>query len=164
MGTKNSQAQRSVWIASDHAGFALKAEIQRLLPNFVWEDLGPIDPNDSVDYPDFAKKLGEEVARLNHGGENALGILICGSGIGMSIAANKISGIRAALVENPISAKLSREHNNANVLCLGSRFIAPEYGAEIAKVWLETPFSGEARHCLRLKKISELESLKGHSK
>jgi RpiB/LacA/LacB family sugar-phosphate isomerase len=152
------KGKRKIWIASDHAGFALKAEIQRLLPDYDWQDMGPIDSSSSVDYPDFANKLGAEVSRRNGNGEGALGILICGSGIGMSIAANKIGGIRAALVENPVSARLSREHNDANVLCLGSRFLAPEYGAEIAKIWLETPFSGEARHCLRVKKISELES------
>ncbi|MBU6376425.1 MAG: ribose 5-phosphate isomerase B [Bdellovibrionales bacterium] len=152
------ESARKIWIASDHAGFALKSAIQRLLPNYNWQDLGPIDPNSSVDYPDFARKLGQEISRRNGNGESALGILVCGSGIGMSIAANKISGIRAALVENPISARLSREHNDANVLCLGSRIVAPEYGAEIAKVWLETPFSNDPRHCLRVKKISELDA------
>ena len=74
------------------------------------------------------------------------GILICGSGIGMSIAANKISGIRAALVENPIAAAAFQRHNNANVLCLGSRFLATEYGSEITRAFLETPFSGDERH------------------
>lgn len=156
--TAAAKVARKIWIASDHAGFALKAEIQRLLPNYHWQDLGPIDPNSSVDYPDFARKLGQEISLRNGNGESALGILVCGSGIGMSIAANKIPGIRAALVENPISARLSREHNDANVLCLGSRFIAPEYGAEIAKVWLDTPFSNEPRHCLRVQKIAELDT------
>lgn len=151
--------KRKLWIASDHAGYAMKTAIQRLLPGYDWQDLGPINGDSSVDYPDFARKLGVEIARRNGDGEGALGILICGSGIGMSIAANKISGIRAALVENPVSARLSREHNDANVLCLGSRFVAPEYGAEIAKIWVETAFSGDARHCLRVKKISELESV-----
>jgi RpiB/LacA/LacB family sugar-phosphate isomerase len=152
------KSKRRIWIASDHAGFALKAEIQRLLPAYDWQDMGPIDAASSVDYPDFARKLGREVAHRNGNGESVLGILICGSGIGMSIAANKIAGIRAALIENPVSARLSREHNDANVLCLGSRILAPEYGAEIAKTWLETPFSGEPRHFMRVRKISELES------
>lgn len=158
MSSGKSTSLRKIWIASDHAGFAMKAAIQKLLPHYQWQDLGTIDPNNSVDYPDFAKKLGEEISHRNGKGESALGILICGSGIGMSIAANKIRGIRAALVENPLAARLSREHNDANILCLGSRFLAPEYGAEIAKAWLETPFSGEARHCLRVKKITDLES------
>ncbi|MEN9722032.1 MAG: hypothetical protein RJB38_18 [Pseudomonadota bacterium] len=158
MELPHQSQRRKIWIASDHAGFALKSEIQRLLLGYQWQDLGPIDPSGSVDYPDFAKTLGLEISRRNGNGEAALGILICGSGIGMSIAANKIPGIRAALVENPVSARLSREHNDANVLCLGSRFLAPEYGAEIARVWLETPFSGEKRHLLRVEKIRHLET------
>lgn len=153
----NHEVKRKIWIASDHAGFALKAAIQELLPHYDWQDLGPINGTDRVDYPDFAKKLSSEISQKNTEKES-LGILICGSGIGMSIAANKIAGIRAALVENPVSARLSREHNDANVLCLGSRFIAPEYGAEIAKVWLEASFSGDSRHCLRIKKISAIEN------
>ncbi len=75
----------------------------------------------------------------------------------MSIAANKVAGVRAAVVENPVAARLSREHNDANVLCLGSRFVAPEYGAEIVQIWLDTPFSGDERHANRIKKIAELE-------
>ncbi len=142
-----------VVIASDHAGYELKAAIQKLLPDWKWLDLGPLN-GDRVDYPDFAQKLAERVSK----GEFSQGILVCGSGIGMSIAANKVAGIRAAVVENPVAARLSREHNDANVLCLGSRFIAPEYGAEIARVWLETPFSGDARHSARVKKITQLET------
>jgi ribose 5-phosphate isomerase B len=139
-------------IASDHAGVALKAEIQKALPDFPWRDLGPVG-NGRVDYPDFAQKLAEEISS----GKASMGVLICGSGIGMSIAANKVKGVRAAVVENPVAARLSREHNDANVICLGSRFIAPEYGAEIVKIWLETPFSGDERHQLRISKISKLE-------
>jgi ribose 5-phosphate isomerase B len=85
-----------------------------------------------------------------------LGILICGSGIGMCIAANKIKGVSAALVENPVSARLAREHNDSNVLCLGARILAPEYAAEIARVWLETPFSTDPRHAHRVNKIKSL--------
>lgn len=96
-------------------------------------------------------------ARMTAEGTESRGILICGSGIGMSISANKIPGVRAALVENPVSARLSREHNDANVLCLGSRFIAPEYGAEIAKIWLETPYSGDERHEVRVKRSPALK-------
>ncbi len=145
-----------ILIASDHAGFELKQAIKSLLKQHTWIDLGPINGSDTVDYPDFAETLGRKIAN----GEAARGILICGSGIGMSIAANKISGIRAALVENPVSARLSREHNDANVLCLGSRFVAPAYGAEIAMTWLETPFSGAPRHCQRVEKIAALDHLR----
>ncbi len=150
-----------IYIASDHAGVALKAAIQKLLPGYDWQDLGPIDGNHKVDYPDMAEAVGLKMAAA---GSDARGILICGSGIGMSISANKIPGVRAALVENPVSARLSREHNDANVLCLGSRFIAPEYGAEIAKIWLETPFSEDERHDVRVKKIANMEKKNGGSK
>jgi ribose 5-phosphate isomerase B len=147
------KSTQRILIASDHAGVSFKAELKKLLPEWEWNDLGPNDSS-RVDYPDFAQLLGSKVAT----GEAAFGILICGSGIGMSIAANKISGVRAALVENPISARLSREHNDANVLCLGSRLVAPEYGAEIIKVWLKTPFSQDPRHLQRIEKIRALET------
>lgn len=149
---KGPASRPTVYIASDHAGFALKYAIQRALGDWEWKDLGT-RTTESVDYPDFAATLARKVAE----DRGSLGILICGSGIGMSIAANKIHGIRAAVVENPVSARLSREHNGANVLCLGSRFLAPEYAAEIAKVWLETPCAPEARHQIRIQKISRLE-------
>lgn len=148
--TKSTQ---KIFIASDHAGVLFKAELMKLLPEWQWEDLGPNDTS-RVDYPDYAQLLGSKVAA----DKTRFGILICGSGIGMSIAANKISGVRAALVENPISARLSREHNDANVLCLGARLIAPEYGAEIVKVWLNTPFSQDPRHLQRINKIRGLET------
>ncbi|HLE01829.1 MAG TPA: ribose 5-phosphate isomerase B [Bdellovibrionota bacterium] len=144
--------KKLIAIASDHAGFEMKAAIQKTLRDWKWRDLGPLN-DDRVDYPDFAAKLGKSVAN----GQVERGILICGSGIGMSIAANKIPGIRAAVVENPSAARLSREHNDANVLCLGSRFLAPAYGAEIARAWLEAGFSDDARHRNRIKKIHALE-------
>ncbi len=155
MGSSSLSSQR-VLIASDHAGFALKAAIQKALPDLKWEDLGPPDTG-RVDYPDFAEKLARKVAA----GEATRGVLICGSGIGMSIAANKVAGIRAALVENPVAARLSRQHNDANVLCLGSRFLAPEYGAEIVQVWIDTPYSSQgegARHQARIDKMTALDS------
>jgi ribose 5-phosphate isomerase B len=124
------------------------------LPDWVWDDLGPIDLG-KVDYPDYATLLANRIIS----GDALQGILICGSGIGMCISANKIAGIRAAVVENPVSARLSREHNDANVLCLGSRFLAPEYGTEIARIWLETAFSQDPRHLKRIKKIQALETL-----
>ena len=145
---------KNILIASDHAGVELKAAIQKALPGWKWIDLGPLNASERVDYPDYAEILGQKIAA----GEAVQGILICGSGIGMCIAANKIPGIRAAVVENPVAARLSREHNDANVLCLGSRFIAAEYGADIAKTWLETPFSNEPRHQARVQKLSALDN------
>ncbi len=145
-------AKKLVLIASDHAGVELKKLLQKALPDWEWLDLGPIDTA-RVDYPDFARLLSTKIVS----GEAREGVLVCGSGIGMSIAANKIAGIRAAVVENPVAARLSREHNHANVLCLGSRFIAPEYGAEIVRIWLETPWSHDGRHEARVQKITELE-------
>jgi len=143
---------KRILIASDHAGFALKSELKNLLSEWDWDDLGPLD-HSKVDYPDYAQRLGKKIVS----GEAQQGILICGSGIGMSMAANKIDGIRAALVENPVAARLSREHNDANVLCLGARFIAAEYGAEIVSVWLNTPFSQDPRHIRRVEKLHGLE-------
>jgi ribose 5-phosphate isomerase B len=143
---------KKVLIASDHAGVQLKTDIQKGLPAWEWVDLGPQDKS-RVDYPDFAEKLAKQIIA----GAASQGILICGSGIGMSIAANKITGIRAALVENPIAAKLSKEHNDANILCLGARFLACEYGIEIVEAFLNSSFSGEERHLKRVRKISELE-------
>ncbi|MEO5971213.1 MAG: ribose 5-phosphate isomerase B [Bdellovibrionia bacterium] len=145
-------SDKSVLIASDHAGVELKAQLIKRLSAWEWVDLGPLDSS-RVDYPDYAEKLTERIAS----GQARRGILICGSGIGMSIAANKVKGIRAALVENPIAARLSREHNDSNVLCLGSRFVAPEYGSEIAEEWLKAEFSQDARHQGRLKKITAIE-------
>ncbi len=143
---------KTVLIASDHAGVALKSAIQKSLAGWKWIDLGPSDSS-RVDYPDFAEKLCKQITD----GVASQGILICGSGIGMSIAANKMPGIRAALVENPIAAQLSREHNNANVLCIGARFIASEYGSEITRAFLEATFGGDERHAKRVQKINALE-------
>jgi len=146
-------SSKRVLIASDHAGPEFKATLQKLLPEWEWEDLGPSN-SDRVDYPDYAECLSEKVSS----GESSQGVLICGSGIGMCIAANKFPGVRAAVAENAIAAKLSREHNDANVLCLGARFMTPEQGAEIVRVWLETPFSNDPRHQARIKKITDLEA------
>jgi ribose 5-phosphate isomerase B len=141
---------KTVLIASDHAGVELKSALQQLVEDLDWKDLGPIRPEPSVDYPDFAKLLCQAIEK----GEAPLGVLICGSGIGMSIAANRHPGIRAALVENPISAKLAREHNHANVLCLGARFVAPHYAAEMIKAWILAEPSKEPRHLNRILKLS----------
>lgn len=144
---------RKVLIASDHAGAELKSAIIRLLRDYSWQDLGPSTEQGRVDYPDYAEELSRGILK----GHAARGVLICGSGIGMCITANKFPGIRAALVENPTAARLAREHNDSNVLCLGARFLAPEYAAEIVRIWLVTEFSSEGRHQARVQKISALE-------
>ena len=141
-----------VLIASDHAAVDLKTKIQKFLPQWRWTDLGPAT-DARVDYPDYAEKLAQEISA----GRSKLGVLICGSGIGMSIAANKFTGVRAAVVESVTSAKLSKEHNNANVLCLGARIVDEKSALEIVRVWLETPFSGDERHTKRIQKITDLE-------
>jgi RpiB/LacA/LacB family sugar-phosphate isomerase len=149
--------KRRVLIASDHAGLALKAELLKAFPGIEWKDLGP-ESGERVDYPDFAERLCE---RLLHG-DASEGVLVCGSGIGMAIAANKMPGIRAAVVENPVAARLAREHNHANVLCLGARFVAPEYGAELVRAWLEAlPSTPGSRHAARVAKIDRLEKKYG---
>jgi len=148
-------------IGNDQGGYDLKEKIKdRLFLHKTKKefkitavyDYGCLCP-DPVDYPDFAEPVARQISR----GFADLGILICGSGIGMSIAANKLPGIRAAVCDNPVSARLAREHNDANILCLGARFVAPEYAQEIVKVFLTTKFSNEERHKRRIKKISQLE-------
>ncbi len=140
-------------IASDHAGFFGKEEIKQTLKTRKIEivDCGP-DSDDPVDYPDYAQKVACLVSRE----EVSAGILVCGTGIGMSMAANKVPGIRAALATTPEMAKLSRAHNDANILCLGGRTIQPKTRAAIVEAWLDHPFEG-GRHERRVKKISEIE-------
>jgi len=140
-------------IGSDHAGYELKEKLKEFLKEnkYHFEDFGT-DSTDATDYPEFAKKVAEAVL-----GGFEFGILICGSGIGMSIAANKFPGIRAAFCMNHELAKASREHNNANVLTLGARFIEEAEAKKTVKAFLETKFSGEERHIKRLKKLAELE-------
>ena len=140
-------------IASDHAGIDLKAAITKKVVDSQFQDLGPAT-TDSVDYPDYAEK----VASLVSSGTVRRAILICGSGIGMSIAANKFPGVRAALVHNVETARLSRMHNDANILCLGARFLDETYALEIVQVWLSTEFSHEPRHAGRVGKIKQLEA------
>lgn len=135
-------------IAADHAGFCLKEDIKKAFPQYEWQDFGAFS-EDPVDYPDTGFPAAQAVAT----GECEKGILICGSGIGMSIVANKVSGIRAALCNTPEIAKLSRLHNDANVLVLAGRFTPAPMAMEIIQVWLETPFEG-GRHKRRLDKIS----------
>lgn len=142
-----------VAISSDHGGNNLRREIMELLDELQiqYEDFGP-QTTDSVDYPDFAKPVAEGVAS----GEFERGILICGTGIGMSIAANKVKGIRCALVHDVFSAKATRNHNDSNILAMGERVIGPGLAREIVSTWLNTDFEG-GRHTRRVEKISELE-------
>lgn len=142
-----------VAISSDHGGNNLRKEIIELLEelNIEYEDFGP-KSSDSVDYPDYAMPVAEGVAS----GKFDRGILICGTGIGMSIVANKVKGIRCALVHDVFSAKATRCHNNSNVLAMGERVIGPGLAREIVKTWLSTDFEG-GRHERRVNKIAELE-------
>ncbi len=143
-------------LGSDHAGFEYKERLKKLLDEIKkpYQDFGTISP-DSVDYPDIAHLVSKAISS----GKYQLGILICGTGIGMSIAANKHKGIRAAACESAASAKLSREHNDANILCLGARICSWETAIEIVKTFLTTPFSGGERHLRRIEKIYSLTSL-----
>lgn len=141
-------------VGADHAGYALKEEIKRTLQGLGLpvEDVGT-DSTDSVDYPDFAERAARGVAA----GRFDRGILVCGTGIGMAIAANKVPGVRAATVTDTEMARLSREHNDANVLALGGRLLDRRRALEIVRIFLETPFAGD-RHQRRVDKIRQLEA------
>ena len=140
-------------IAADHAGFEEKEKIKKNLDKLgvEYEDMGTYSL-DSVDYPDYARKVGEAVAA----GAYDKGILVCGSGTGMAIAANKVPGIRAAVAWNEEIARLSRQHNDANVLALAARYIPDAEQEKIVKTWLETSFEG-GRHERRVEKIEQIE-------
>ena len=140
-------------IGADHAGFELKEKIkQRLVQQGIEvRDEGTVS-SESVDYPDFARKVGEEVAAR----QVDYGVLVCGSGIGMSIAANKVPGVRAANVTTEYEAQMSREHNDANVLAVGARILKDDEAFAIVDKWLHTPFAG-GRHQRRVDKIMEIE-------
>lgn len=141
-------------IASDHAGYNEKEAIKQQLTQMgvVYEDLGTDSPNVSVDYPDFAQRVGQAVVS----GEAERGILVCGTGIGVSIAANKIPGVRAALVWNAETAKLARTHNDANIVTIGGRTTPLETIHEIVESYLTNEFEG-GRHARRVEKIAEME-------
>ena len=143
-----------VALASDHGGVNIRKEIANLLQELKIEyvDFG-CECDTSVDYPDYALPVAEKVAS----GEFDRGILICGTGIGMSIAANKVKGIRAALVHDTFSAKATRAHNDTNILTMGERVIGPGLAREIAQVWLTEEFEG-GRHATRLGKITDIEN------
>lgn len=142
-----------VALGADHAGFELKNALKRVLDGLgvAYDDLGT-SSSDSVDYPDYAQAVGQGVVD----GRFDRGILVCGSGIGMSIAANKVRGVRAAVVTEVESARLSRAHNDANVIALGARLTTEADAAEIVRTFLQTEFQG-GRHAERLEKIHDLE-------
>ena len=143
-----------IFIGSDHGGLEMKEELVKVLAsrNQPVKDCGTTN-GASVDYPDFAEKVAGAVSR----GEAELGILVCGTGIGMSIVANKFPGVRAALATDEFMAQMAKEHNNANILVLGGRVLSVELATKMVNVWLDTAYEG-GRHQLRLDKISQVEA------
>ncbi len=144
----------TIAVGSDHRGFPLKQAVMPLIEGLGYRclDMG-CHSNDSVDYPDVAEKVARAVAD----GEAGYGILVCGTGIGMSIAANKVPGVRAALCPDPLSAEMARQHNDSNVLCMGGTMIGEWLAQEIVRAYLSTEFEG-GRHIRRLEKIRRLEN------
>lgn len=152
----------TVYIACDHAGLDLKLKVITSLPDVQWKDMGTHNA-DSVDYPDYANKVCQELVKVELQNQKsgvqdslqgpAMGVLICGSGQGMAIRANRFSQIRAALCWNEDIARLSREHNNANVIALSARFSSPDSAIKMIQTFLKTPFEG-GRHQKRVEKLS----------
>lgn len=142
-----------IYLGADHAGFNLKEEIKEYLKElgYDFEDLGNLKVDSQDDYPEFALKVARKVAETNE-----KGILICGTGLGMCLAANRIKGVRAAVCWDDFTALQSREHLDANILCLGGKVIDSETAKKVIRTWLETEFSKEERHIRRLNKIKEL--------
>jgi ribose 5-phosphate isomerase B len=142
-----------VALASDHAGYAEKERLKPLLKELgvEFEDLGTAS-EESVDYPDYARKVAEAVAQ----GRAAQGVLVCGSGTGMAIAANKVPGVRAAVAWSEETARLARQHNDANVLAIGARTTPEDLIPQIVGAWFTTPFDG-GRHAARVEKIKQIE-------
>ena len=140
-------------LASDHAGYAEKERLKTVLTDLgvEFDDMGPAS-EESVDYPDYARKVAEQVA----GGGAEQGLLVCGSGTGMAITANKVPGVRAAVAWSEETARLARQHNDANVLALGARTTPPAEIPKIVRAWFSADFEG-GRHAARVAKISELE-------
>lgn len=142
-------------LAADHNGFDLKKEISDQLENEGHEviDVGPHSHDPLDDYPDYAKKLADSVSR----GESLRGIMICGSGVGASVASNKVKGIRAAVCHDIYSAHQGVEHDDMNVLCLGSRIVGGEVARELVKAFITAEYTGEERHQRRLDKVLDME-------
>ncbi len=145
--------KKLIFLGSDHAGFKEKEKLQKYLQDagLAVTDLGTFT-EESCDYPDIAREVGEKVKEH----EGSLGILLCGTGIGMSIAANKLSDIRAAMVTDENMAEMSRKHNNANVLCMGAKISSPEMIVKMADKFLQTSFDAEERHVRRVQKMNEM--------
>lgn len=139
-------------VGSDHAGFELKNQLIRHLQDQGYEvkDYGTYS-EESCDYPDYAKPVAHAVAN----GEATMGLLVCGTGIGMSLAANKVKGIRAAVLSDEFSAEATRSHNDANILCLGARVVDEEKAVKLLDIFLDTPFSNEEKHCRRISKLED---------
>jgi len=144
---------KKIALGADHAGFEEKEKVKRTLDELgiEYEDMGTMTP-ESVDYPDYAQKVGESVSS----GKYEQGLLVCGSGTGMAIAANKVKGVRAAVAWSPEIAALARQHNDANVLSLPARFLTDSQSADIVKAFFESDFEG-GRHGKRVDKIKGLE-------
>ncbi len=147
---------KKIFVGSDHAGLSLKLELVQFLEaeGHTVEDLGT-HTEDSVDYPDFGRAVAEAVADVESNDSNDgpnFGLCVCGSGLGISIAANRVKGVRAAVVYDKETAKLAREHNDANVICFGGRLISPSLAKECLKIFLETDFEG-GRHIPRIEKL-----------
>lgn len=145
-------------LGADHAGYSLKEELKEVLrqEGIEFLDIGTMNGDESVDYPDFAEGVARKVAV----GEFDRGLIVCGTGVGVAIAANKVNGIRAANCNDVVCARYSREHNDANVLTLGSRIIGSAVAQEVLRTWLKTDFEG-GRHARRVGKISEIEKRSG---
>lgn len=150
-----------IYLGSDHAGFQLKEAVKNMLEEkgIEYTDMGT-HSEEAVDFPDYAFPVSEKVAQSWEAGTNDFGILVCGSGIGMNIAANKVTGVRAALAMNEYMARQSREHNNANVLVLAGRILSTEEGLTIAESFLSEEKQGEDRHHRRVDKITTYEDNK----
>lgn len=144
-----------IGIGCDHGAYEYKEIVKEMLTKqgHVVEDFGTYN-TESCDYPDYAYACAKSVSE----GKNERGIVICGTGIGVSITANKVHGIRCALCSEPVSAKLTREHNNSNMLAMGQRVIGVEVMKEIVNVWVNTPFSNDERHQRRIDKIMAVET------
>lgn len=147
----------TIFIGSDHAGYGLKSVLLNYVKElgYAVEDCGTNDATTSVNYPLFALKVAHGV--ITH--KDSLGILVCGTGIGISITANKIPGVRVALCSEATSSRLTKEHNNANIVALGDRVIGVELAKDVVKTFLETPYSNDQRHQKRLDIIDELDAL-----
>jgi ribose 5-phosphate isomerase B len=151
-----SPAKPRIALGADHAGFHTKEIIRGFLEGqgYAVNDLGTWS-EESVDYPDFARKVGEEVVQ----GKAQAGVLVCGTGIGMAMAANKVAGVRAATAHNVMTARLAREHNDANVLAIGGRVVDSDQAVEIVREFLATQFAG-GRHQRRIDKITEIDRVR----